>query len=114
MGSLGAGKWIRFVPHQVVGGLLAGLGVKLLGASYGFLEGNMVCLSGLAERLGWEECFRWLPSFGAGLFIFAVSRRIRHHLIVPLLFLLLLVGAVLGVHLLGGAPLGSFVSYNFV
>ncbi len=107
VGNMKAGHWVRFVPHQVVGGVLAGLGVHLLRAAHGYLEGNMVCLAGLAERLGWEDCFRWLPSFAAGLFMFFVARRIRHHLVVPLLFLLLLLGGVLGVHLLG-APLGGF------
>ncbi|EPR37336.1 sulfate transporter [Desulfovibrio sp. X2] len=104
VGAKGLGSWVRFVPHQVVGGILAGLGVLVLKMVFVFLDEQMVCFAGLTPAFGTEVCLKWLPAFGLGVLLFLAARRFRRPLVQPLLLVLLLAGAVFGVQLLGTSP----------
>ena len=99
VGGSGMGKWVRFIPHQVVGGVLAGIGVRVLLAALEFQDAGTPCLERLAGTIDLEVCLAWAPAFVPGVLMFVAARRIRHHLVSPVLFLLLLIGSLLGVHL---------------
>ncbi|MGE4553219.1 MAG: cyclic nucleotide-binding domain-containing protein [Desulfovibrionaceae bacterium] len=92
------GGWVRFMPIQIVGGVLAALGLILFQAAYLFLTGEPLTLSGLLDACNPDaiqaavtggSIWRWLPAFALGWLLFAVFRRSRRNL-----FLLLALAAV--------------------
>ncbi len=99
VGSMGMGRWIRFIPHQVIGGLLAGIGVLVVLRSVSWMAGTMDCFGDMGMLLGWDACVNWLPGLGLGLALFLVSRKVRHPAALPLLFLVVLAGGAVAVHI---------------
>ncbi|MBU1610486.1 MAG: cyclic nucleotide-binding domain-containing protein, partial [Proteobacteria bacterium] len=80
-----SGNWIRFMPIQILGGVLAGLGVTLLGAAYRFLTGSQLSLAtimkglkdfGLVLESG--SNWAWLPAFLFGWLLFVFFRKLRN------------------------------------
>ncbi len=96
------GQWLRYVPHQMLGGVMAGVGLAVLRLAFALMEGGEPCLAetALGRFLGGGDCLRWLPGLLLGVVLFALLRRLRHFAVLPAALLLL--GA--SVHFL--APLG--------
>ncbi|MEF2144978.1 MAG: cyclic nucleotide-binding domain-containing protein [Desulfovibrionaceae bacterium] len=90
------GDWVRFVPFQVVGGVLAALGVFLLQAAYLFCTGTPLTFGvfwdllqpgSLVSAYETGTYWAWLPAFGVGWLLFAGFHRLRSGwtLLLPLL-----------------------------
>lgn len=98
-GAMGAGRWSRFIPHQVAGGLLAGAGVWLvLGAARvathtgecitDLAPGVFTALNVDAAALG-LQCGAWLPPLLFGLLLLVIFRiGGRRQLLIPVVLVL--------------------------
>lgn len=84
LGTLRAGELVRFLPHPVVGGFLAGTGWLLL-------VGGITLMVDPAELSQSSQLLRWLPGLLFGLACYLILQRTSHFLALPLLLL----GAIL-------------------
>jgi sulfate permease, SulP family len=97
VGRLKAGDWIRYLPPQVVGGLLAGVGFLLLKGAFVLLMGPDASLSDLwisanvgelYNMLDQDSGLQWVPALIFGLVLFAVPPRLRSSLAALIIILL--------------------------
>lgn len=95
IGGMNAGDWIRFIPIQAVGGMVAGVGFLILKFALAHTTGctgeGFDLIFSLLSR---EHCQQWFPAAGFGLFLFFTLRFIKHR---AAIFILLLLG-VAGTH----------------
>ncbi|NND84529.1 MAG: SulP family inorganic anion transporter, partial [Acidimicrobiia bacterium] len=83
IGVFGLGRFIRFIPHPVIGGFLAGSGYLLLrGGLQVLLESDVLVGAGDAWVDRWEV---WVPGILFALLTTVVLRRSRHPLALPAL-----------------------------
>lgn len=85
LGRFQLGNLIRFIPFPVVGGFLAGSGWLLSLGAVRVATGHPVSLAGLAELLSREDLPRWGAAMAFGALLFAVQRRYRRPVLVPIL-----------------------------
>lgn len=93
MGRLRWGRYVRYIPHPVVGGFLAGSGYLLLAGSWKMLTGESLTVSNFGVVAGVHP----LASSSVALVAVALlvlTRVIRHFLVIPLV----LVGAMVVFH----------------
>jgi SulP family sulfate permease len=102
------GSWVRFIPHQVIGGVMAGVGYLMLRGAYEFsMRGEGYFTTNLAYP-GVEILEKCAPAFAFGLVLFIARRMVRHPLAT---FAVVLLGAALGIAAarLGLQPAGAGV-----
>ena len=93
MGRLGWGRYVRYIPHPVVGGFLAGSGYLLVAGAWKMLT---------AQPLSWSKLgvisevhpLAWSSVVVVAVVLLALTRLIRHFLVIPLV----LVGTMVGFH----------------
>ncbi len=83
LGGFRLGELIRYVPFPVVGGMLAGLGVLIIGGSMSLLTGLSVGVDGPMAFLALEVLLHWAPAFALALLLFVVTARWKNPLTVP-------------------------------
>lgn len=89
VGTARLGKLIRYIPHPVMGGFVAGIGWLLLMGGFGIALARPVGLDNMALALGDPAALgHWLPALLLGLALHAVHRHTHHHLALPALLLL--------------------------
>ena len=89
-GWAGGGVWIRFIPFQAIGGVLAGVGWFILLAAFRVATGSEPCLAELTALAGLDWCAPWLPSAALALALFLVLRKWQGTL---LMLIIILAGA---------------------
>ncbi len=102
LGWFRLGGLVRFLPHPVVAGFLAGTGWLLITGALGMATD---------QALTWEvwqpaQLQRWLPALAFGLIVLGASGRWKHPLTLPIC-LLAGVGVFYGVSALSGASVES-------
>lgn len=94
LGERGSGRYVRYIPHPVVGGFLAGTGYLLVAGAFKSLTGARLTF----EALGLVADIKPLAGVPvlvvAGLLL-VLTRRLRHYLVIPGV----IVASVLGFHL---------------
>lgn len=95
MGRLRWGRYVRYIPHPVVGGFLAGSGYLLLAGSWKMLTGEPLTVSNLGVVAGVHP-LAWSSVALVALALLVLTRVIRHFLVIPLV----LVGAMVVFHAL--------------
>jgi sulfate permease, SulP family len=83
LGLLRLGNLIRFMPHPVVGGFLAGTGWLLTKGAIGVLSGVPVSLSTFGDVVAGEAVKKWLPGMAFALILLVLVRRWQHFLLIP-------------------------------
>jgi SulP family sulfate permease len=83
LGALRLGNLVRFVPHPVVGGFLAGTGWLLAKGAIGVLSDAPVSLSTLQALVEPAALVKWLPGLGFALLLLVFTRRSSHPLVIP-------------------------------
>ncbi|MDD4952096.1 MAG: SulP family inorganic anion transporter, partial [Desulfovibrionaceae bacterium] len=87
LGKLKAGTFLRFVPMEIVGGVLAGLGWYLIRGAWVFMTGRQLSLAGLWDSYaagGFQGLFSqaelsaFLPGLFLGLLLLAVFCRFKN------------------------------------
>jgi SulP family sulfate permease len=85
LGRLRLGDLIRYIPYPVIGGFLAGSGWLLVSGAVRVMTGHPLSLSTLPLLFRSGAFVQWLPAMIFGGLLFALLRRLRHPLTVPLL-----------------------------
>ncbi len=115
---LGVGERVRYLPPEVVGGLLAGFGLLLVKAWAGLVAGGDPVLGALlAQPLGadWAAgltatVWTWAPALGFGLLCFVIQMS-SHSLLWPLLAAACATGAWHAVQLYTIPALGGLATH---
>jgi SulP family sulfate permease len=83
LGLCRLGTIVRYIPHPVVGGFLAGSGWLLARGALSFLVDSSLSLSQIPSLFQSAALLRWLPSLAFALLLLAVQRRSSHSLALP-------------------------------
>jgi SulP family sulfate permease len=100
------GNLIRFVPHPVVGGFLAGTGWLLLTGGIYVASSVQVDIDTVGDLARPYTAARWLPAFVFGAVLLVAVRLVRKPLVIPVAIGAALVGFV-AVALATGSGLGE-------
>ncbi len=106
LGKAGMGRWVRFIPHQVVGGLMAGVGVFYLRGVLSAYSDGMPVYERFLSRGGLDGSIQWVAALGFGVVLFVALRRLRRYYVLPVL-LLTGIGAFYGWCLFSGLDRSS-------
>lgn len=101
LGMVRAGKWVRYIPVQIIGGVFAGIGIYMLLAVWGMMADGVSFSINKFIAVQYLYDFsrhpipvtRWLPSVAFGIFLYAGLYKSRHCLI---MLALLVCGVGLG------------------
>jgi SulP family sulfate permease len=88
LGRFGLGNLIRYIPHPVIGGFLAGTGWLVVSGAMKTMNGLPLSLANLGKFASPEALLRWLPGVIYGVAMLLIGRRYKHYLVTPLLILL--------------------------
>ena len=83
MAKFKLGNLVRFIPHPVIGGFLAGIGWLLLKGGIGVMAQAPTGLGGIGGLFAQATMIKWLPGLGFALVLFWMLRRWSHFLILP-------------------------------
>jgi SulP family sulfate permease len=86
-GKLHVGRWVRFAPYPVIGGILASSGWLFVRGSFKVMTGLPLEVGGLATLGQPEVALRWLPGLLFALATLFLTRRYTHYLLTPGLFI---------------------------
>lgn len=85
LGDRGGGRYVRYIPHPVVGGFLAGTGYLLIAGAYKSMTGVRLDFDSLS--LGTRVSpFAGLTTLIVGVTLVVLTRRLRHYLVIPGVF----------------------------
>ncbi|MFW5487179.1 MAG: SLC26A/SulP transporter family protein [Desulfovibrio sp.] len=87
VGKAGLGRWMRFIPHQVVGGLMAGIGVFYLRGVLDTYTDGMPVYERFLALGGLEGSIPWVAALAFGLVLYIALRRLRRFYVFPVLLL---------------------------
>ena len=90
-GQIQLGKWVRYIPYPVIGGFLAGTGWLISRGAIKVMSGIPVEFSQLDTLLQLPALLLWLPGLSFGLMTLAITRRYKHYLVIPALFVIAIV-----------------------
>jgi SulP family sulfate permease len=93
LGRLGWGRYVRYIPHPVVGGFLAGNGYLLVAGAWKMLTGQPLSLVNL-DRLTEVHPLAWSTVIVVAMALLVMTRVVRHFLTIPLI----LIGAMVLFH----------------
>ncbi|BBD09105.1 SulP family inorganic anion transporter [Desulfovibrio ferrophilus] len=95
-GMTRSGDFIRYVPIQAVGGVLAGIGLIIIIQAFNLALGTNACLEELFMKYAQMEfCIKWAPAAALGIVLFICIRWI-HNAYVIASVLLLSMGGLFG------------------
>lgn len=83
LGALRLGNMVRFVPHPVVGGFLAGTGWLLTKGAIGVLTGIPLSVSTVSRLVDSAALAKWLPGLSLAVLLIVLTRRSSHPLLIP-------------------------------
>jgi len=93
MGRLGWGRYVRYIPHPVVGGFLAGSGFLLVAGAWKMMTGQPLSAFKL-EVLTGVHPLAWSTVVLVAAALLVLTRTVRHFLVIPIV----LVGAMVVFH----------------
>jgi sulfate permease, SulP family len=92
LGSFQWGNVVRFIPHPVIGGFLAGSGWLLVVGSCRVMNEKYSSLSSMGDFFNPIVFEDWLPGAAFGVVLYLTARWAKHFLTMPSLLLVALVG----------------------
>lgn len=98
MGERRWGRYVRYIPHPVVGGFLAGTGFLLVAGAFKMLTGARLTFDSVGLLIQVHPLAGMTSLVVAGLLI-VLSRRLKHYLVIPGVIM----GAVLAFHIVRAA-----------
>ena len=93
LGKLGWGRYVRYIPHPVFGGFLAGTGFLLVAGSWKMLSGQALTLGNLGVLADLHP-LAWSTVVIVAVALLVLTRMFRHFLTIPLI----IVGAMVLFH----------------
>jgi SulP family sulfate permease len=94
LGSRRWGRYVRYIPHPVVGGFLAGTGFLLVAGAFKMLTGVSLQLATLG-RIGQIHPIGGITALVVAALLVVLTRRLKHYLVIPSVIL----GGVVAFHL---------------
>ena len=88
LGACNMGRFIRYVPHPVVGGFLAGTGWLLVKGSVEVMTDASLTFSRLSFFFQMDVLFRWIPGVLFAVLLLMTLRRSNHFLVMPVAIVL--------------------------
>lgn len=82
LGERGGGRYVRYIPHPVVGGFLAGTGYLLVAGAFKGLTGARLAFETL-DRVADIKPFAGITVIVVALLLVVLTRRLRHYLVIP-------------------------------
>jgi SulP family sulfate permease len=82
MGRLGWGRYVRYIPHPVVGGFLAGSGYLLVAGAWKMLTAQPLSVSGLGVITSVHP-LAWSTVVLVAAALLVLTRTVRHFLVIP-------------------------------
>lgn len=79
LGLTGAARLVRYLPHPVIGGVLAASGWVLVDSAVAMMSRGVAGGPFTAEAV-----LHWLPGIAIGVWLFVFAQAVRHPLVVPL------------------------------
>ncbi len=83
LGIARAGLLVRYIPHPIVGGFMAGLGWLIFDAGFKILVGLRLNPASLPQLLEGDVFIRWLPAIVFALSIQGMRIRVKSALLLP-------------------------------
>jgi SulP family sulfate permease len=101
LGWLRLGGVMRFIPHSVVQGFLAGVGLSLVFFAFSLASGSTVTIHDLSPL--WKEGapLRWAPAIAYGVLLFSITKRWRSPTLLPGLLIATFLLFFAAMHLIG-------------
>lgn len=93
LGGRGGGRYVRYLPHPVTAGFLAGTGYLLVAGAFRGLTGTSLRFESLAV-LAKVNPLAGVTTIVVAVALLVLSRRVRHYMVIPGV----IVGAVLAFH----------------
>ena len=93
LGELRWGRYVRYIPHPVVGGFLAGTGFLLVAGAFKMLTGARLTFDSFPQ-LSNVHPLGGFTAAGVALTLLVLTRRLKHYLVIPSVIL----GGVLVFH----------------
>ena len=103
LGMSKRGNVVRFIPHPVVGGFLAGTGWLLLKGGIYVASGELPALSAIGDLTGEQVLLRWVPAFAFGMLLLLATRIVKRPFVVPILLAVGLAGFLVGMLVTGSS-----------
>ena len=101
LGQFRLGNIVRFFPHPVIGGFLAGSGWLLVVGSCRVMYEKYSNLESVRAFMSADVLLNWLPGAFFGLVLYIVTRRAKHYLTLPSLIMLALILFFVWLHFSG-------------
>ncbi len=101
LGSFRMGRWVRFVPFPVMGGFLAATGWLMTSGALGIIANTPLTLAGLNRLLDQGPSPQLLVAVAMAALFFAVMKRSRHPLALPLLLVVDIAAVYVGLAVSG-------------
>jgi len=86
-GQLRWGRYIRYIPHPVIGGFLAGTGYLLLAGGWKMLVGKSLYQTQVDDILR-VPLIGWFTAIGVAIALTIATRRSKHFLVIPVVLTL--------------------------
>ena len=102
LGRARAGGLMRFIPHPIISGFMAGLGWLILNAGFFVLVGSRLDVAALPALLQGDVAAVWLPAMVFALCILVLQARIKSTLNVPGVIIVSLILFYMWAHLIVG------------
>jgi sulfate permease, SulP family len=87
LGWMRLGNLIRFIPHPVIGGFLAGTGWLVFQGALKVMNGISLDWDTVVQYVHTDALLRWLPGMALGVIMLFLSRRYKHYLVTPVIIL---------------------------
>jgi sulfate permease, SulP family len=85
------GRFVRLMPHAVVGGYSAGTGLLIFTGAFRIVTGRPISLDQLSSFVHASVLIRWLPGVVLAVILLLVVARVRHVVAVPVVLVAALV-----------------------
>jgi sulfate permease, SulP family len=87
LGRLRLGRFVRLMPHAVVGGYSAGTGLLIFAGAFRIVTGRPISLDQLSSFVQASVLIRWLPGLVLAVILLLVVARVRHVVAVPVVLM---------------------------
>ncbi|MEA3351379.1 MAG: SulP family inorganic anion transporter, partial [Chloroflexota bacterium] len=81
------GRLIRFMPHPVFGGFMAGLGWLLVTGGFGVMSDLSLKIGSISQWIQPDILVLWLPGLLFAIVLFILQKHFRHDVVIPITFL---------------------------
>ena len=102
LGVARAGGVVRYIPHPIVGGFLAGLGWFIFNAAFAVVADQRVAAETVPVLMAGDVVARWLPALTFAISLLVLRTRIKNVMLMPIMIILAVALFYAGAYLVAG------------